>query len=216
MVLRVWLPLLGLALVACARPNGAQLAVAEQAMARNEATYSQNENDATVIRAMGADLVEQTRTLSNSLDAAIQALHSAVATYDAASAQYATAAKAYVDAEHEYREVAYALIAAAASDVFIGSGVSGGTSVCGPRVSTAQYRRQLKAQGVDLEGIDIDHVVAHAAGGPDRPWNYNPLPASINRSLQDGGLLWKLQNYPLVTLRALASFALYTVACPIT
>jgi hypothetical protein len=97
------------------------------------------------------------------------------------------------------------VITAAASDVML-------HSVCGPRVSTAQYRRQLKSEGVDLEGKDIDHVIAHARGGPDQPWNYNPLPSSINRSLQEDGLFWKLQNYPLPTIRALAGMALYTLA----
>lgn len=53
---------------------------------------------------------------------------------------------------------------------------------CEP-VSTQTFRRRLEAQGQDIRGFDVDHIVPRALGGPDHPLNYQLLPAGTNRSL---------------------------------
>ncbi|GMV15490.1 MAG: hypothetical protein AMXMBFR56_37140 [Polyangiaceae bacterium] len=126
--------------------------------------------------------------------------------YGEASTVYAGASADYEQAAREFRRITTTLIMAAASDLFL-------RGVCGPNVSTGQYRRQLEAEGVDLRGMHIDHIVARARGGPNRPWNYNPLEASINMSLGAGGMGWKLMNFPLQTLDALAKNATYQLLC---
>lgn len=57
------------------------------------------------------------------------------------------------------------------------------------KVSTASYRRQLEARGVDLDGKDIDHIVPRSIGGFDGPANYQVLDSSVNRSL---GATWNI------------------------
>jgi hypothetical protein len=57
---------------------------------------------------------------------------------------------------------------------------------CSP-VSTAAYRALLAARGVNLNGMDIDHIVPRSLGGADHPSNYQVLPSSVNRSL---GAAW--------------------------
>ncbi|MCC6559207.1 MAG: HNH endonuclease [Polyangiaceae bacterium] len=80
-------------------------------------------------------------------------------------------------------------------------------------MSTRKYRETLRAQGVDLDGKDIDHIIPRSRGGPDLPWNYNPLDASINRSLQANGMWWKLTSCPLETMNAWAKYASYLLMC---
>ena len=69
-------------------------------------------------------------------------------------------------------------------------------------MSTRKYRETLRSQGVSLKGKDIDHIIPRSRGGPDMPWNYNPLDSSINRSLQANGMWWKMMNFPLETMNA--------------
>lgn len=59
------------------------------------------------------------------------------------------------------------------------------------RVSTAAYRKQLRAQGIDLDHKDIDHIVPRAHGGVDHPANYQVIDSSLNRSL---GKTWDIQK----------------------
>ena len=54
-------------------------------------------------------------------------------------------------------------------------------------MSTAAYRALLTGQGVNLAGVDVDHIVPRSLGGADNPANYQLLPSSINRSL---GATW--------------------------
>ena len=54
-------------------------------------------------------------------------------------------------------------------------------------MTTAVYRRQLVRQGINLLGMDIDHIVPRSLGGADHPMNYQVLDTSTNRSL---GATW--------------------------
>jgi hypothetical protein len=67
-------------------------------------------------------------------------------------------------------------------------------------MSTAQYRQQLRQDGVDLDGMDIDHLWPHARQGANHPWNYNPLPSAINRSM-GAGVAEMFEAMPLLMIR---------------
>lgn len=137
---------------------------------------------------------------------AARAFDQAATMYGTASAACNNAASSYMLAAEKYREATITIIAAVASDLFL-------RGVCGRSVSTQKYRDTLRAQGVNLDGKDIDHIIPRSRGGPDMPWNYNPLDASINRSLQANGMWWKLMNYPLETMNAWAKYASYLLMC---
>lgn len=170
--------------------------------------YSLVEEDVAAMRALADEMDARVSSARSDWLSAERALGRAATEYGAASREYALAAQDYKAAATRFRTVTAIIIAAAAWDEFV-------RGVCGPSVSTAQYRRELSARGVDLTGKDMDHIIAHARGGPDRPWNYNPLEASVNRSLQDGGLGWKFANFPLATLDAMAKFASSRLLCPV-
>ena len=53
------------------------------------------------------------------------------------------------------------------------------------RVTTKQMRKRLKRQGVELRGLDVDHIVPRAKGGADHPSNYRLLDLHVNRSMQE-------------------------------
>ena len=130
----------------------------------------------------------------------------AATSYQAAARRYAEAQAHAENAEHEFNEAsaqwrkasteyrffqALMLVAAqvdaANLDSFRAWRTSGGEGLprdfsCAP-VSTATFRRLLIAQGVDLAGLDVDHIVPHSLGGADHPGNYQLLPSSVNRSI---------------------------------
>ncbi len=201
---------IALALVGCSPSRDAistRVDLAERRVAENAETYALTEADHRAMRRLAREIDGLVMQALRDYTYATQTFDDAKRRSDAASAGYAAAARDYERAAARYRRVMTILALAAASDLFL-------RGVCGPRVSTAQHRRALARAGVDLEGIDIDHIVARARGGPDQPWNYLPLEASINRSLGAGGLWWKLLNFPLQTLEALAKNASYQLLCP--
>lgn len=53
-------------------------------------------------------------------------------------------------------------------------------------MKTGQYREFLKNQGVDLEGLDVCHIIACSHGGPDHTDNYLfALSEGFNRGISD-------------------------------
>lgn len=178
----------------------------EQIAERADHTYDLTERDMVFMRAMAADVLERGNRARNDLEAAARAYEQAATIYGTASNQFQEAAGSYKIAADKYREVTTILITAAASDLFL-------RGVCGRSVSTRQYRQTLRSQGVNLDGKDIDHIIPRSRGGPDMPWNYNPLDSSINRSLQADGMWWKMMNYPLETMNAWAKYASYLLMC---
>lgn len=182
------------------------LSASERARERADELYDLTERDFVLMRSMASDLLQRVERTARDLDAASHLYREAAAAYGETAALYRTAADAYRTAAGKYQDVTRILIAAAASDLFV-------RGVCGRPVSTRSYRETLRAQGVDLRGKDIDHIIPRSRGGPDLPWNYNPLDASINRSLQANGMWWKLASYPLETLNAWAKYASYILMC---
>jgi len=64
-------------------------------------------------------------------------------------------------------------------------------------MSTAEYRNKLMEKGINLEGKDIDHIIPVAKGGIDHPWNYQVVPAALNRAWRDGSLFEKCLYNPI-------------------
>lgn len=128
-------------------------------------------------------------------------------TLDAASEEFLAASAAYRDAADYYRYAATALIVIASLPL-----ENYGVPLC-DEMSASRLRARLRAQGVPLDGLDVDHVVARAVGGRDHPLNYQLLPESVNRSLQEGGLWEKFQMAPLNVLVALGADALARLLC---
>lgn len=193
---------------------------AEQDLARSGSSYAASENTNTEtesdlrltagqianLRLMAHDLRSRANEAITSYDLAAHRWREAARLHGEASENFKKAAEDYKQAAESFQRITYAIIAAAASDLLL-------QYVCGPNISTGRYREMLKSEGLDLTGKDIDHIIPRAHGGLDRPWNYNPLESSINRSLGKSGMMWKLQNFPVETLRALGGHALAMLFC---
>lgn len=201
---------LPLILAVSCRPGVRRAADAADNSARWQAattdTYELTVTDVAEMRHLVQEMTQLTAVTIGNLDAAAARYREATQLYQQAAQQYAEAAQNYEAAATRFRQVAVFVILAASSQWFAGG-------VCGPNVSTRAYRQVLKRQGVNLAGKDVDHIISRAHGGPNRPWNYLPLEASINRSLREGGLGWKLMNFPLPTLRALVMQGVELLAC---
>lgn len=197
---------LAFGVVACGSAEGSRLDRVEERLASTSRAYAASEREVAELRQLAMEI--QTRTESARRDWLAAKAHYEQARADstAASALWVQAEQDYQTAARRYRTALTIMIAAAASDLFL-------RGLCGPNVSTRQYRRHLRAQGARLDGIDIDHIFARSRGGPDRPWNYLPLEASVNRSLGAGGLGWKLTHFPLETLEAVAKMASHSLLC---
>ena len=118
-----------------------------------------------------------------------------------ASARYDAAIAEFRRAEQQYRRAALVVMLAAAS-----------SSICATSVRTATFRSRLKAEGVDLRGVDIDHVWPRHLGGVDHPLNYQRLDSSLNRSL-GASVLDKFMTQPLALVQGLAVSALASLSC---
>ena len=51
-------------------------------------------------------------------------------------------------------------------------------------VTTQEMRRRLRKAGVDIRGLDVDHIVPRSRGGANHPSNYRLLDSHVNRSIQ--------------------------------
>lgn len=194
------------ACLSCGSASAGRVDAAESRLAQNERAYQVNARDVASLKELARELGWRVDAARRDFVESERLYQEAVVQSHRAAILAEEAAKHHQAAAKRYRLVTTIIILAAASDLFM-------RGACGPRVSTASYRRRLQAQGVELKGMDIDHLFARSRGGPDRPWNYLPLEASINRSLGAGGLGWKLMNYPLATLEALAKTASYHLVC---
>tara|TARA_R110002073_G_scaffold186392_1_gene344967 strand:- start:3691 stop:4032 length:342 start_codon:yes stop_codon:yes gene_type:complete len=54
---------------------------------------------------------------------------------------------------------------------------------CTP-ISRSRHRRRLIADGINMTGVDVGHIVARQNGGPDVADNFYPIDSSLNRSWQ--------------------------------
>lgn len=149
-----------------------------------------SEQAAAVWRAGEEDFRQATR----SYDAAAQV-------GQAAGTRFASAIDDFQQAERRYRLTALLVAAVAASG-----------HLCASTVSTRNFRAQLRAEGIELDGKDIDHIWPRSLGGVDHPLNYQVLDAHLNRSL-GAGVVEKFMAQPLTLIQGLAASALSALSC---
>jgi hypothetical protein len=122
----------------------------------------------------------------------------------AAAADYERAAADYEQAATNWRLVTISILAAATWD-YAGH-------LCDTRMTTAEYRKHLRKQGVELHGLDADHGLPRSKGGADHPLNYRMIDSSLNRSLGND-VLRKLMAHPMHLLQGAAVSALMRLRC---
>jgi chromosome segregation ATPase len=61
-----------------------------------------------------------------------------------------------------------------------------GHAICATNMTTAEYRQELEAQGVDLRGKHVHHAWPHSRGGINNPANYAVLDARTNERIGNG------------------------------
>lgn len=117
---------------------------------------------------------------------------------------HARAVREYEIAARNWRLVTIAILTAATWD-YAGH-------LCGTRMTTAQYRRELRGRGIDLDGLDADHGLPKSKGGADHPLNYRMIDSSLNRSLGND-VFRKLMVHPTHLLQGAAVSALLKLRC---
>lgn len=156
------------------------------------------------LRLQVTELEQQYRRVNSDYDRAARALHAAAENFGQASQEYARARDAYHQAARTWRLVSVTLMVAAASDSL--------GALCEGQRSTAAMRREWKQQGIDLDGVDVDHIWPKSRGGADHPWNYQAMESRLNRSLGND-LWWKLQHQPIAMLRGAVVSAVVMLRC---
>lgn len=104
----------------------------------------------------------------------------------------------------------YQLTTMAVVLIALTAGAPGGP--CEGHLSTAAYRRQLRAEGVPIAGRDVDHIFPRSLGGADTIENYQLLPSSVNRSL-GAGVSEKFLTMPVALLRGIVASGLDAMLC---
>lgn len=168
-------------------------------LTRLETRMDAHEEALSRTAALVGHLDDQWRLVADDYNRAATRYRRAQAEYDRASAQYSrssaqfrSASQTWKEAKSRWELVNTLIIAAASIDAYNLSKTTGASDVdldsidCG-RVSTAKYRRQLRTEGIALDGLDVDHIVPRSLGGADHPSNYQLLSSSLNRSL---GATW--------------------------
>ena len=200
------------ALAACAHSSDEdtvnQAAAALDQIASGEAADRAN---LVKLRASAAGLARQVHQVSQEwwtivaeFDAATEAYERTRATADEARAGFGEARTRYQQAADRFRTAVVIVIAAAASDAL--------RDFCRQRMSTRMFRARLRAEGISIDGKDVDHAWPRALGGADHPLNYQLLGSSVNRSLGADPIA-KLTHAPLATLRGLTTSALVALGC---
>ena len=161
------------------------------ATVRGDARLDALEARAHRLTAAWDEVEEYSRRTAERYREATHAWEAASSSFDSASDGYREAretwerARVAFDFATELVMIA-AAIDAANLDAFRSRGIPGvegsDLQTC-DTVSRGTFRRRLEAQGMDLTGIDVDHIVPRSLGGLDHPLNYQLLDASTNRSL---------------------------------
>lgn len=160
-------------------------------------------------------LTERAATLSTRVDAVVQVWRDSRSDFTAASyafnhasnggrianSGFATAISDFQAAERRYRQVTLLMLAVAVS-----------SHLCATRVSTRKFRAELRANGIELRGQDIDHMWPRSLGGVDHPLNYEVLDAHLNRSL-GADVVKKFMVQPIGMVQGLAVSALSALSC---
>jgi uncharacterized coiled-coil protein SlyX len=150
------------------------------------------------------ELVDLYQQASDTLVAAERKFELAGHSGDASSRAFQQAASDYEAASRSWRLVTISLLVAANWD-YAGH-------LCGTRMTTAAYRKMLRKEGVDLDGLDADHGLPKSLGGADHPLNYRMIDSSLNRSLGND-VMRKLMAHPLHILQGGLVSALMRLRC---
>lgn len=107
------------------------------------------------------------------------------------------AAADFEAAEHNFKIAAIAMVT-----------LTAGSIICGGKVTTRQYRANLKREGMPMDKLeDVDHIFPRSRGGIDHPLNFQPLERSLNRSLGNK-VVDKFMQAPLGFVTGMAVSAL--------
>lgn len=179
-----------------------------QELARLAHAESQDERELAALGEQATDLRLRADRIATLWRLAKRDFEQATAQYDTAvdtgrraSEHFASAVEDFQRAEQRYRHTALLIIAVAAS-----------AQLCASTVRTRSFRTQLRAEGLDLTGQDIDHIWPRSLGGIDHPLNYQVLDAHLNRSL-GAGIVQKFMTQPLALVQGLAVSALASLSC---
>lgn len=198
-------------LLACSReaPDQAALRARVEAIAADD---SQQRDRLRSERANLDELRRWTTRLSVELSEAESAFLRAGGSFEQAettsvlaTAQGERAIESFRAAERAYRASSTLIIAAAAAD-FVGH------QLCEGAMSTREYRRQLRSQGIDIDGMDVDHLWPHSRGGANHPLNYQLTEQSLNRSMGNS-IAQKFVHQPIGVLRGFAVSGLMRLQC---
>lgn len=173
----------------------AEIDALDARLRHHEANIAQVEQQARVLGEQWSGVVEVYERTAASYRQARANYERAAVEFGEASATYRTASETWKRAKVKW-DIAQKMIEAAArlDARNLAQLQSGGRLLldrdldCTP-VSTQSWRRRLKKEGVDLTGLDVDHIVPRSKGGADHPLNYQLLDSSTNRSL---GATWDL------------------------
>lgn len=199
--------LLALALACGPAPSPDMKAVSREfaALARTEledrAEIAALGEQATSLRLQADAIVTVLRASEQDFRQATDAYEAATAAGPAANARFEAAIADFRHAERRYRLTVLLVAAVAASG-----------HLCATTVSTRNFRSQLRADGIDLGGKDIDHIWPRSLGGIDHPLNYQVLDSHLNRSL-GAGVVQKFLAQPLALVQGLAVSALSAISC---
>ena len=184
--------------------SDARIARLEEAGRRDDARLARLEDKVADFQRRAAAAVRMYERAASEFEAARRSYERARAHAVDGQTHYAAARAAYEEAQRNWRIIAATIVAAAAWDQ---AGL-----LCETRMTTQQYRKILREKGIDLEGLDVDHVLPRSLGGADHPANYKLLDSSLNRALGNR-LAEKLVRYPLPLLQGLATTALMRLRC---
>ena len=117
-------------------------------------------------------------------------------------------------AAEKYNKAAAAYRRAAITLVLMGIAMARtrGVALC-DTMDTRVFRKEMANSGLPVEGKDVDHIVSRALGGKDHPMNYMMLESSLNRRLQEGGMLTKFEQAPMKVLLSLGHAVLSKLLC---
>ncbi len=177
----------------------------ERVEARDRQTISELSAAAGTLRSAIMRLTDDWARVSAELRTVTATYERARMIGEQAGAELKATREQYAQAAREYRIVTAIIIIAAASDVL-------GDALCQGKMSTRTFRNHLRAEGISVDGFDVDHVLPRALGGADHPWNYQLLDSSLNRSL-GAGVMEKIVSEPLATLQGLVASALVSLRC---
>jgi hypothetical protein len=176
--------------VACNRVDAAgRIGRVDKALAAQEHAVVALDTRVRALGAMWTDVQTGYESAARRNEAATRGLEEATRAYGVTSQQYRVASEVADRASSRWKLFQKLVIVAAAMDAAnlqaakAQSAADPASLSCDRDMSTSAYRVLLAAQGVALDGMDVDHIVPRSLGGADNPENYQLLPASVNRSL---------------------------------